>query len=91
MLESPFNEIEGLQPATILKTGYDMTQLSSCKTAFLQNTSSLFYLRVRVQSTRKVICDVLRNLVPFVQFKKSKHPWKSFTFNNVVGQSLQLS
>ena len=68
MLESLFNEIEGVQPETILKRGYDMTQLSSCKTAFLQNTSSLFYLRVCVQSTQKVICDMLRDLEPIVQF-----------------------
>ena len=27
------------------------------------------------------ICDALRNLVPFVQFKKrEKHPWKSVKF-----------
>ena len=26
-------------------------------------------------------CDVLRDLVPFVQFKKrEKHPWRSVTF-----------
>ena len=28
------------------------------------------------------ICDALRNLVPFVQFKKrEKHPWRSVTFS----------
>ena len=27
------------------------------------------------------MCDALRDLVPFVQFKKhKKHPWRSFTF-----------
>ena len=27
------------------------------------------------------ICDVLHDLVPFVQFKKrEKHPWRSVTF-----------
>ena len=31
-------------------------------------------------------CDALRNLVPFVQFKKrEKHPWRSITFSKVVG------
>ena len=29
------------------------------------------------------ICDFLRNLVPFVQFKKcEKHPWRSVTKSN---------
>ena len=28
-----------------------------------------------------IICNVLRNLAPFVQFKKrEKHPWRSVTF-----------
>ena len=30
--------------------------------------------------------DVLRDLVPFAQFKKrEKHPWRSVTFNKVAG------
>ena len=30
------------------------------------------------------ICDVLRDLVPFVQFRKlEKHPWRSVTFSNL--------
>ena len=34
------------------------------------------------------IWDVLRDLVPFVQFKKhEKHPWRSVTFSNVAGFS----
>ena len=32
----------------------------------------------------KNICDALRDLVPFVQFKKrEKHPWKSVNFSKV--------
>ena len=32
------------------------------------------------------ICDVLRDLVPFVQFKKrEKHPWRNDTFSKVAG------
>ena len=32
------------------------------------------------------ICDALRNLVPFVQFKKhEKHPWRSVSFSKVAG------
>ena len=30
--------------------------------------------------------DVLRDLVPFVQFKKGeKHPWRGVTFSKIVG------
>ena len=33
-------------------------------------------------------CDALRNLVPFVQFKKCEtHPWRSATFNKVADWS----
>ena len=36
-------------------------------------------------------CDVLRNLVAFVQLKKhEKHPWRGVTFRKVAGLSLQL-
>ena len=32
-----------------------------------------------------LICDALRDSVPFVQFKKQeKHPWKSVTFSKVT-------
>ena len=31
-----------------------------------------------------LLCNVLRDLVPFVQFKKrEKHPWRSVTFSKV--------
>ena len=37
------------------------------------------------------ICDALRDLVAFIQFKKrEKHPWRSVKFSNVAGFSLQL-
>ena len=35
-----------------------------------------------------LICGALRDLVPFVQFKKQ--PWRSVTFSVVAGFSLQL-
>ena len=36
------------------------------------------------------ICDALRDLVPFIQYKKrEKYPWKSDTFSKVAGFSLQ--
>ena len=32
------------------------------------------------------MCNALRNLVPFVQFKKpEKHPYRSVTFSKVAG------
>ena len=30
-------------------------------------------------------CDALHDLVPFVQFKYEKHPWRSVTFSKVTG------
>ena len=39
-----------------------------------------------------IICDVLRDLVPFVQFKKrEKHPWRGTTFSKVCNLSKTLS
>ena len=33
----------------------------------------------------KSLCDALRDLVPFIQFKKrEKHPWRSVTFSKVA-------
>ena len=38
-----------------------------------------------------VICDALRDLVPFVQFEKAEEePWKSVTFRKVAGFSQQF-
>ena len=38
-----------------------------------------------------MIGDALRDLVPFVQFKKrEKHPWRRLPFGKVAGFSLQL-
>ena len=37
-------------------------------------------------------CDALRDLVPFVQFKKrEKHPWRSVTFSKVAGKLLKVT
>ena len=37
-------------------------------------------------STRNWICGALRDLVPFVKFKKcGKHPWRSVNFSRVAG------
>ena len=43
-----------------------------------------------LQSTR--ICDVLRDLVSFVQFKKrEKHPWWSVIFSKITGSKLSCN
>ena len=45
-----------------------------------------------VKNALKNICGALRDLVPFVQFKKrEKHPWRSANFSNVAGFSLFCS
>ena len=31
------------------------------------------------------ICDILRDLIPFVRFKKHKHSWRNVTFSKVAG------
>ena len=42
-------------------------------------------------SDRLQICDALRDLVIFIQFKKrEKHLWRSVNFSKVAGFSLQL-
>ena len=42
------------------------------------------YVRNIQKGTQKKICDVLRDLVPFVQFKKCrKYPWRSVTFSSL--------
>ena len=61
--------------------------------------SSSQFLRVlhRVQSsctaiTLITIRDVLRDLLPFVQFKKrKKHPWRSITFSKVAGSACNFT
>ena len=41
---------------------------------------------IYAQRTIGLDSDVLRDLVPFVQFKKrEKHPWRSVTFSKVAG------
>ena len=37
------------------------------------------------------ICGVLRDLVPFVQFKKrEKHPWRSVNFSKIAGYASHI-
>ena len=54
------------------------------KTSEVKFSPSDSQVKPSVKSTYK--CDVLRDLVPFVQFKKrEKHPWRSLTFSKVAG------
>ena len=39
-----------------------------------------------------MICDALRDLVSFVQFKNiEKHPWRSANFRKVAGVSILIT
>ena len=49
------------------------------------STNQLFYRRKWKSRCFIFICDALRNLVTFVDFKKrEKHPWRSVDFNKVT-------
>ena len=51
-----------------------------------EKTITIFAQRLRFN-----ICDALRELVPFLQFKKHENrSWRSVTFSKVAGFSLQL-
>ena len=86
MRQSPFlNKVAGIQ---VLKTLAQMFSYKFCgfskNTFFIEHlwTNALQYI-LQVFKTLKTlffisICDALRDLVPFVQFKKrKKHPWRS--------------
>ena len=51
-----------------------------------QKTIRLFSEKGRDIEREEIVgCDALRDLVPFVQFKKrEKHPWRSVTFSKVA-------
>ena len=45
----------------------------------------ILYARITVNIKIMFICGALRDLVPFLQFKKrEKHPWRSANFSNVA-------
>ena len=58
---------------------------------FLEDNQNIFLLPVKFSfvshaddTVRFSNCGALRDLVPFVQFKKrEKHPWRSVNFNNL--------
>ena len=48
--------------------------------------SCLSWVGSFIGNRRKLTCDALRDLVPFVKFKKrEKHPWRSLSFSKVTG------
>ena len=51
---------------------------------FLIGIHSILRYSYRIRYIRIQICDALRDLVPFVQFKqREQHPWRSVTFSKV--------
>ena len=54
-----------------------------CKSCY---QAVLMKQRVNDLNQQCAICDALRDLVPFVQFKKrEKHSWSSVNFSKVAG------
>ena len=50
-----------------------------------ENQKKLAKLKVHKKDDRTLLCDALRNLGPFVQFKKrEKHLWKSVASSKVA-------
>ena len=74
------------------------TNTESCvcvKSASMETNAKSFGTTTLLTLSTKLfvflICGALRDLVPFVQFKKrEKTPWKSVKFSKVAGFSLQL-
>ena len=51
----------------------------------LANESYGQIFNTKVQTFAELICDVLRDLAPFVLFKKlEKYPWRNVNFNKVA-------
>ena len=71
------------------------TELTKAKlTSFMESYNLMRLIKSQICVKDKNfmhICGVLRDLVPFVQFKKrEKHPWRSVTFSKVAGTHLIL-
>ena len=53
----------------------------------LEKIATLLYKIINLTTAcqDREICDALRDLLPFVQFKKrEKHPWRNVTFSKVA-------
>ena len=76
---------------------FSFSECFMCSCVFCLFTSFLLVFFVFIWEelsfieSNQQICDALRDLVPFVQFKKrEKQPSRSVTFSKVAGLSLQL-
>ena len=70
------------------KTAKKYMKCKKCKNAGIAKQSK-WVIGILVRRIYK--CGPLRDLVPFVQFKKrEKHPWRSVNFSKVAGFSPQL-
>ena len=55
------------------------TKQNNCKDFYVESLFLLFYV------LRPHICDVLHDLISFLEFKKrEKHPWRSVNFSKVA-------
>ena len=65
--------------------------LKACLIFLFPSISYFLFQRKRLEISVKIcflikICGALRNLGPFVQFKRRKtHPWRSVNFSKVAG------
>ena len=63
-----------------------MITIIKTKNAYFPLKKKYSCFRYIPNSMMQTLCDVLRDLVPFVQFRKrEKRPWKSVTFSKVAG------
>ena len=70
-------------------TKRNITKLKKCKTGKFIIWNSFRPSPKWIMTYLTLIkCDALRDLVPFLQFKKRQHPWKNVTFRKVAGLRL---
>ena len=64
----------------------DLFNLANCVKQALKFISAWCFQQFQTrQENQNFICDVLHDLVPFVQFKKhEKHQWRNFTVSKVL-------
>ena len=76
-----FNYLEATEP---LRGGTLLFSTVTINLSFLKKLLRTIFQFSHIDS--KFICEFLRNLVPFVQFKKhEKHSWRSVTFGKDPG------
>ena len=71
------------QNNSVLLLEYNLTQIRVYSSVLISRLKAVFQL---AQISELMICNALRNLVPFVQFKnREKYPQRSATFSKVAG------